>query len=45
MSSQRFGELIDGDFADGKISALVDGGPSEGLACADPVARTPISVN
>ena len=28
-----------------KISAIVDGGPAEGLACADPGARTPIGAS
>ena len=34
--------MIEGDFADRKISAHVDGGRAEGLACADPIARIPI---
>ena len=43
---EGFGKMIEGDFADRKISAQVDGGRAraEGLACTDLVARTPIGV-
>ena len=39
--------MFEGNFADTCdkfVVAHVDGGQAEGLACADPVARTPIGV-
>ena len=48
MTSEGLGEMFEGDSAEtcaGKISASVDGGPREGLACADPGARTPIGAS
>ena len=44
MTSEGLGEMFEGDSADtcaGKMSAHVDGGRVEGLACVDPGARTP----
>jgi hypothetical protein len=41
------GEMFEGESADtcaGKFPLVSMGGRSEGLACADPVARTPIGV-
>ena len=37
MTSEGFGDMFEGDSAD----TFVDGGRAEGLACADPGARTP----
>ena len=48
MTSKGFGEMFEGDSADtctGIISSGVDGGRAEGLACADPEARTPIGAS
>ena len=48
MTSKGLGEMFDGDSADmcaGKFLLMSMGGPSEGLACADPGERTPISVS
>ena len=46
FSSEGLGEMFKGDcrHVRGEISAHVNGGPKEGLACADPGARTPIGV-
>ena len=46
MTSEGFGEMFGGDFADTcskKIPLLSIAGGVEGLACADLGARTPIS--
>ena len=48
MTSEGLGDMFEGDSTDrctGKISAHVDGGRAEGLACTDPGARTPIGVS
>ena len=50
MSSKGLGEMfkIEGDSADmcaGKFPLVFMGGQGEGLACADPGARTPIGVS
>ena len=46
MISEGLGEIFEGDSAlVPKISASVDGGRAEGLACADPGARTPIGAS
>ena len=45
MTSEGLGEMFEGDSADmcaGKFPLVSMGGQVEGLACADPVARTPI---
>ena len=45
MTSEGLGEMFEGDSADtcaGKFSLVSMGGRAEGLACADPGARTPI---
>jgi hypothetical protein len=48
MTSERFGVMFEGDSADmcaGKFLLTSMGGKAEGLACADPGARTPIGVS
>ena len=48
MTSEGLGEMFEGDSADtrtGKLSFMSMGGREEGLASADPVARTPIGVS
>ena len=48
MTSEGLGEMFDGDSADmctGKVPLMLMGGRGEGLACADPEARTPIGVS
>ena len=48
MTSEGFGEMFEGDSADtcaGKCLLMSMGGQAEGLACADPGARTPIGVS
>ena len=48
MTSEGLGEMFEGDSADtcgGKYSIMSMGGLAEGLACADPGARTPIGVS
>ena len=48
MTSEGLGEMFEGDSVDtcaGKFSLMLMGGPAEGLACADPGARTPIGVS
>ena len=43
MTSEGLGEMFEGDSADmfaGKIPLVSMGGRAEGLACADPGART-----
>ena len=48
MTSDGFGEMFEGDSADmctGNFSLMSMGGRAEGLACADPGARTPIGVS
>ena len=45
MTSEGLGEMFEGDSADmcaGKFPLTSMGGRVEGLACADPGARTPI---
>ena len=45
MTSEGSGEILEGDSADtcaGKFPLVSMGGRAEGLACADPIARTPI---
>ena len=45
MTSEGMGEMFEGDSADtfaGKFPLVSIGGRAEGLACADPGARTPI---
>ena len=45
MTSEGLGEMFEGDSADmcaRKFSLVLMGGRAEGLACADPGARTPI---
>ena len=47
MNSEGLGEMFEGDSADtceGKFLLTSMGGQVAGLACADPGARTPISV-
>ena len=44
MTSEGLGEMFEGDSADtcaGKFPLVSMGGRAEGLACADPGARTP----
>ena len=46
MTSEGFGEIFEGDSADmcaEKFPLVSMGGRAEGLACADPGARTPIN--
>ena len=48
MTSEGLGEMFEGDSADkcaGKFLLVSMGGRAEGLACADPGARTPIGVS
>ena len=48
MTSEGLGEMFEGDSADmcgGKFLFMLMGGRAEGLACADPGARTPIGVS
>ena len=48
MTSEGLGEMFEGDSADtctGKFLLMSMGGQAEGLACADPEARTPISMS
>ena len=48
MTSEGLGELFEGDFADTcaeKIPLVSMGARAEGLACADPGARTPIGAS
>ena len=48
MTSEGLGEMFEGDSADmcaGKFSLVSMGGQAEGLACADPEARTPIGAS
>ena len=48
MTSEGLGEMLEGDFADmcaKSCQLMFMGGRAEGLAWADPVARTPISVS
>ena len=48
MTSEGLGEMFEGDSADmcaGKSPLVSMGGRAEGLACADPGARTPISAS
>ena len=48
MSSEGLGEMLEGDSADicaGKFPLVSMGGRAEGLACADPGARTPIGAS
>ena len=45
MTSEGLGEMFEGDSADmcaGKFPQVSMGGRAEGLACSDPVGRTPI---
>jgi hypothetical protein len=48
MTSEGLGEMFEGDSSDtgaGKFPLVSMGGRSEGLACADPGARTPIGAS
>ena len=48
MTSEGLGEMFEGDSADtcaGKFLLVSMGGRAEGLACADPGARTPIGAS
>ena len=48
MTSKGLGEMFEGDSADmcaGKFPLVLMGGRAEGLACADPGVRTPISAS
>ena len=48
MTSEGLGEMFEGDSADtlaGKFPLVSMGGRAEGLACADPVARTSIGAS
>ena len=48
MTSEGLGEMFEGDSADtsgGKFPLVSMGGRAEGLACADPGARTPIGAS
>ena len=48
MTSEGLGEMFEGDSADtcaGKFPLVSMGGRAEGLACADPEARTPIGAS
>ena len=48
MTSEGLGEMFEGDSADmcaGKFPLVSMGGRVEGLACADPGARTPIGTS
>ena len=48
MTSEGLGEMFEGNSADtcaDKFPLMLMGGRAEGLACADPGARTPIGVS
>ena len=48
MTSEGLGEMFEGDSADmcaRKFTFVSKGGGAEGLACADPGARTPIGAS
>ena len=48
MTSEVLWEMFEGDSADtgaGKFPLVLMGGRAEGLACADPGARTPIGAS
>ena len=48
MTSEGLGEMFEGDSADmcaGKFPLVSVGGRAEGVACADPGARTPIGAS
>ena len=48
MTSEGLGEMFEGDSADmcaGKFPLVSMGGRAEGLACADPGARTPFGAS
>ena len=48
MTSEGLGEMFEGDSADTlavKFPLVSMGGQAEGLACADPVARTPMGTS
>ena len=48
MISKGLGEIFEGysaDICDGKFPLVSMGGRAEGLACADPGARTPIGAS
>ena len=48
MTSKGLGEMFEGDSADmcaAKFPLVSMGGRAEGLACAEPVARTPIGLS
>ena len=48
MTSEGLGEMFEGDSADmcaGKFPLVLMGVRAEGLACADPGARTPIGAS
>ena len=48
MTSEGLGEMFERDSADtwaGKFPLVLMGGRAEGLACADPGARTPIGAS
>ena len=48
MTSEGLGEMSEGDSADtcaGNLPLVSMGGRAEGLACADPLARTPIGAS
>ena len=48
MTSEGLGEMFEGDSEDtlaGKFPPVLMGGRAEGIACADPVARTPIGAS
>ena len=48
MTSEGLGEMFEGDSADmyaGKFPLVSMGGQAEGLACADPGARTPLGAS
>ena len=48
MTSEGFGEMFEGESADTcaeKFPLMSMGGCAEGLACADPEARTPIGAS
>ena len=48
MTSEGLGEMFEGDSSDmcaGKFPLVSMGGRVEGLACADPGARTPIGAS
>ena len=48
MTSEGLGKMFEGDSADmcaGKFPLMSMGGGAEGLACADPGAKTPIGMS